>query len=65
VHAVAIFPAPAIAAVAIISVIRRRAENSVALKWNGADLSTRFLAENVKMVRASVERLFMCQFSVR
>jgi hypothetical protein len=65
VHALAIFPAAAILAVAIISMIRRRAESSVALKWNGAALSTRFLTENVEIVRASVERHFMCQFTAR
>jgi hypothetical protein len=48
VHAVAVFPAPANVAVAIISVIRRRAENSVSQKWNGADFSTSFLAETPK-----------------
>jgi uncharacterized membrane protein YraQ (UPF0718 family) len=48
VYAVAIFAAPAIVAVAIIPVIRRRAENPVSQKWNAADLTTTFLAETPK-----------------
>src|SRR4051812_23209153 len=58
-------PVPAIVAVAITTVIRRGAENSVSQKWKGADFATRFSRRNGKMVRASVEQHLMCQFPAR
>jgi hypothetical protein len=39
--------------------------DSVSQKWNGADLSTRFWRRNTKMMRASVEQHFICQFPAR
>jgi hypothetical protein len=41
-------PAAVIVPVAIVTVIRRRAANSVSQKWNGVGLSTRFGAEILK-----------------